>query len=58
MADIPPEADPTADPGEDTGDETGGTPRWVYVFGVSVVALVVLFVIIHLAGGGLGGHAP
>lgn len=32
------------------------TPRWVKMFGLVVVALVVLFVIKHLAGGGFRGH--
>ncbi len=33
-----------------------GTPRWVYVFGI--IALVVLLVLRSLTGGGLGGHWP
>jgi len=34
-------------------------PRWVRAFGVVVVVLVLLFVIKHLTGGGLGGvHIP
>jgi hypothetical protein len=32
------------------------TPRWVYVFGIAAIVFVLLFVILHLAGGGLGGH--
>jgi len=49
----------------DTGDDTSvglgrgsttSTPRWVYVLGIIVVVLVLLFVILHLTGGGLGGH--
>ena len=32
------------------------TPRWVKLFGLVVVALVLLFVIKHLAGGGFRGH--
>jgi hypothetical protein len=39
----------------DFGDDTG-TPRWVYVFGIVVIVFVLLFVILHFAGGGLGGH--
>jgi hypothetical protein len=35
---------------------TAGTPRWVYVFGI--IALVLLFVVRHLTGGGLRGHTP
>jgi hypothetical protein len=33
------------------------TPRWVYVFGIIAVVLVLLFVVLHLTGHGLGGHA-
>ena len=36
---------------------TTGTPRLVYVFGIIVSILVLLFVILHLTGSGLGGHA-
>ncbi len=34
------------------------TPRWVKVFGIVVVVLVLVFVILHLTGGGFGGHTP
>ena len=34
------------------------TPRWVKIFGVIGLALVLLFIILHLVGGGLGQHAP
>jgi ABC-type transporter Mla subunit MlaD len=33
------------------------TPRWVYVFGIIALVLVVAFVILHLTGHGLGAHA-
>ena len=33
------------------------TPRWVKVFGIIVIVLVLAFVILHLAGGGFGTHA-
>lgn len=33
-----------------------GTPRWVYVAGIIAVVLLVVFAVIHLAGGGMGGH--
>jgi uncharacterized membrane protein len=36
---------------------TTSTPRWVYAFGIIVSILVLLFVILHLIDGGLGGHA-
>ena len=32
------------------------TPRWVYVLGIVGVMLVVLFAVVHLAGGGFGNH--
>ena len=32
------------------------TPRWVYVFGVIAVILVLAFVVLHLTGHGMGGH--
>ena len=57
MADLPPEAGHNSDSGEVAGDETG-TPRWVYLFGVALVGLVALFVGLHFAGLGLGGHGP
>jgi hypothetical protein len=44
------------DPNSDTGAEAPGTPRWVKMFGIVAVILVLLFVILHLAGRGLGGH--
>jgi predicted RNA-binding protein with PUA-like domain len=37
---------------------TTGTPRWVKVFLVVAIALVALFVVVHLAGGGMGNHLP
>jgi hypothetical protein len=33
-----------------------GTPRWVKVFVIIFIALVVLFVVLHLLGLGFGGH--
>lgn len=33
------------------------TPRWVYVFGI-IVIMALLFVTLHLTGGGLRGHLP
>jgi hypothetical protein len=48
---------------DDTGvvpgrGSTTSTPLWVYVFGIIALVLVLLFVILHLTGGGLGGHTP
>ncbi|MGH7429802.1 MAG: hypothetical protein ACREJ4_15810, partial [Candidatus Methylomirabilaceae bacterium] len=37
---------------------TTDTPRWVYVFGVGALILALLFVILHLTGGGPGLHTP
>jgi hypothetical protein len=34
------------------------TPRWVKVFGPIGIAVLVLFVILHLTGHGFGGHTP
>ena len=48
----------------DVGLERGvapSTPRWVYVFGIIAFVVIVLFVILHLTGGGFrghGGHTP
>lgn len=35
-----------------------GAPRWVKVSAAIAVVLVVVFVIVHLAGGGMAGHTP
>jgi len=34
------------------------TPRWVKVFGIICIGLVLLFVILHLAGYGRMNHTP
>lgn len=60
-------ADPSRSPDSNgnTGDEASAgpdrgsitaTPRWVKVFGMIALVVVVLFVILHLTGGGLGRH--
>ncbi|MBA2527829.1 MAG: hypothetical protein H0V18_18915 [Pyrinomonadaceae bacterium] len=54
MADPP----PYLESNDDTGDDTGSTPRWVYVFGVIVIVLVLLFVILLITGHGPGRHTP
>ena len=33
-----------------------GVPRWVKVFGIIAIVLVLAFVILHLTGHGFGGH--
>ena len=50
-------------PGDDNATDSGretttGTPRWMRVLGIGVIALVALLVILLLTGGGLGGHGP
>ncbi|MFN2557697.1 MAG: hypothetical protein ABR592_12695 [Nitriliruptorales bacterium] len=50
----------------ETGDESGGpsrrsssgTPRWVKVFGIIALAVVLLFIILMLANGSGGRHGP
>ena len=39
-------------------DQSTGPPRWVKVTGVAVAAVVVLFVVLNLIGGGEGQQAP
>jgi hypothetical protein len=48
-------------PEEDAGEESApliptGTPRWARIVGIHAIILFVLFVVLHLAGGGLGHH--
>ena len=44
-----------ADP--DIHDEPARMPRWVKVFALIALALLILFLVVHLAGGGMhGGH--
>ena len=35
-----------------------GTPRWVKVFAIVALIVLIVFVIVHLAGGGFRGHGP
>ncbi|MDQ3533576.1 MAG: hypothetical protein M3456_14655 [Actinomycetota bacterium] len=75
MADPPPYPDSNGDTGDDTGvgpdrESTTGTPRWVKVFGIIALVVVLLFVIVlftrgphlgpgdHTPSGSLGGHDP
>ena len=41
----------------DHGESPPGPPRWLKVFGIIGLVLVVLFVARHLANGGFHGHA-
>lgn len=34
------------------------TPRWVKIFGIIAIVLVLLFVTLHLTGLSPGGHTP
>lgn len=38
--------------------DDGGAPRWVKVSAAVAVVLVAVFLIVHLAGGGMVGHTP
>jgi hypothetical protein len=49
MADPPPYPNSSSD--------TGSTPRWVKVFGIIVIVLVLLFVVLKVTGLG-GRHGP
>lgn len=40
----------------DPPESTAGMPRWVKVLGIIIVVLVLVFVIMHLTGGGLRDH--
>ena len=53
LANLPsrPEFDVVVGPGSSTR-----TPRWVYVVGIHAVGLAMLFVVMHLTGGGLRSH--
>ncbi len=42
---------------EPNGGPDPGTPRWVWVFSFTLLVLVAAFIILHLVGRGLGGHA-
>jgi hypothetical protein len=56
MADRPPDTGDATGVGPDRGSTTG-TPRWVKVFGIIALVLVLLFVALLLTGRG-GGHGP
>lgn len=54
-------------PDLETGDDAGGgpdrgsttsTPRWVKVFGLVALAVILLIVVLLVVGGGPGGHGP
>ena len=39
-------------------EDTVATPRWVKVFGIVAIVVVLLFVILHVTGSGPGRHMP
>jgi len=44
---------------EDTeGGSAPSTPRWVKVFGIVVLLLILLYIVLHLAGLSPTGHGP
>jgi hypothetical protein len=45
-----------ARPATDRAAAASSRPGWMYLFGIIAVGLLLLFVILHLAGGGLGQH--
>jgi hypothetical protein len=45
------ETSPMQSPGSTTS-----TPRWVKAFGITAIVVVLLIIVLHLAGYGLGGH--
>jgi hypothetical protein len=46
-----------AEPADQDSNQPPSTPRWVKVFGIVVLVLVLVFLVLHLTGRGLGGHA-
>ena len=56
MTDLPPNTGGDSGAGHDRGAVTG-TPRWVKLFGIIALVLILLFAIMMLTGRG-GGHGP
>lgn len=52
----PPGREPDTEPPQRLLAQDESTPRWVKMFGVVALVLVLIVVIIHLAGGGFHGH--
>lgn len=62
MADSPRYPDSNTDTGDDAGvrpdrESTTATPRWVKVFGIIALVVVLLFIILRFTRGP-GGHTP
>lgn len=57
----PPNPPSRNDVGADTGSDLTAphqrAPRWVKVLGIVALALILVVLIIHLAGGGFRGHS-
>jgi hypothetical protein len=56
MTDLPPSSDASAagvGPGRGAAPST---PRWVKVSGIIAGVLVLAFLVMHVAGGGMAGH--
>ncbi len=53
LTDLP--SPPESDPGRDLGSPAR-RPRWVYVVGIHAIVLALLFLVVHLTGGGLLSH--
>ncbi len=51
-----PRADPPLYPGSKSDSADDRAPRWVKIFGIIAIVLVLLFVILHLTGHSPGGH--
>lgn len=57
MAALRPNTEPGERPRQDGGDESiAPMPRWVKVFAAVLAVLLLVFVVMHLAGGGFRGH--
>ena len=50
-----PESEDDTNAGQDN-ESTAGMPHWVKVLGIVALIVLLLFVILHLAFGGFGGH--
>ncbi len=63
MSDPTPYPKPNPDPGNEPRlradrQSPPGLPRWLKLSAVIVIVLALVFVGVHLAGGGFRGHAP
>jgi len=58
MANTPPDRDSGSDIGEADGETAPGAPRWVKVFGIIAIVIVLLFLILMFTRGPGGRHGP